>query len=88
MPLLAGRSYWAADRPPGPPGKPDADATGRVTGQVTGYQPPDETRGAEHHHVQLTVPAHEAPGPCSGLGAGICVRVLKVGIHSAFAVLF
>jgi hypothetical protein len=60
-----------------------------VAGQVTGYQPPDETRGAEHHHVQLTVLAHQPPpGPCSGVSAGIGLRVLKFGIHSAFAVLF
>ena len=45
--------------PVGPPGKPDADAAGRMTGQVTGHQPPGETSGAEHHHVQVTVPAHQ-----------------------------
>ena len=29
-----------------------------MTGQIAGHQPPDETGGAEHHHVQLTVSAH------------------------------
>jgi hypothetical protein len=42
-----------------PPGKPDADPAGRMTGQVPGHQPPGEPGGAEHHHVQLTVPAHQ-----------------------------
>ena len=43
-----------------PPGKPDADTAGRMTGQVPSHQPPGETGGAEHHHVQLTVPAHRS----------------------------
>ena len=30
-----------------------------MTGQVTGHQPPDETSGAEHHDIELTVPAHQ-----------------------------
>src|SRR6266571_2436603 len=41
-----------------------------MAGQVAGYQPPDETRGAEHHHVQLTVPAHEHPKQTSTRRAG------------------
>ena len=42
-----------------PPGKPDAPAAGRMTGQIPGHQPPCETGGAGHHHIQLTVPAHQ-----------------------------
>jgi hypothetical protein len=30
-----------------------------MTGQVTSHQTPDETSGAEHHDIQLTVPAHQ-----------------------------
>ena len=30
-----------------------------MTSQVTGHQPPDETGGAEHHDIELTVPAHQ-----------------------------
>jgi hypothetical protein len=30
-----------------------------MTGQVTGHQPPDETGGAEHHDIELTVLAHQ-----------------------------
>jgi hypothetical protein len=29
-----------------------------MTGQVAGHQPSCETGGAEHHDIQLTVPAH------------------------------
>jgi hypothetical protein len=29
-----------------------------MTGQVAGHQPSRETGGAEHHDIQLTVPAH------------------------------
>jgi hypothetical protein len=29
-----------------------------MTGQVPGHQPPGETGGAEHHHVQFTIVAH------------------------------
>jgi hypothetical protein len=29
-----------------------------MTGQVTGHQPPGETGSAEHHDIELTVPAH------------------------------
>jgi hypothetical protein len=42
----------------GPSGKADAYAAGRMTDQVPGHQPPDESGGAEYHDVQLTVPAH------------------------------
>ena len=46
-------------KPPlGPAGQPDADAGGRVISQVARHQPPDETGGAEHHHIQLAVPTH------------------------------
>ncbi len=41
-----------------PPGQPDADAAGSMTGQIASHQPAGETGGAEHHHVQLTVLAH------------------------------
>jgi hypothetical protein len=30
-----------------------------MTSQVTGHQPPDETGGAEHHDIELTVHAHQ-----------------------------
>jgi Amidohydrolase family len=54
-----------------PPGQPDADAARRMTGQVPGHQSPGETGGAEHHHVHLTIPAHQPilgkPAP-HGLG--------------------
>jgi hypothetical protein len=30
-----------------------------MTGQVTGHQSPGETGGAEHHDIELTVPAHQ-----------------------------
>jgi hypothetical protein len=29
-----------------------------MTGQITGHQPSREAGGAEHHHIQLTIPAH------------------------------
>jgi hypothetical protein len=29
-----------------------------MTGQIASHQPPHETGGAEHDHVQLTVRAH------------------------------
>jgi len=42
-----------------PSREPDADAVWRMIGQIVGHQPPDESGGAEHHHVQLTVSAHQ-----------------------------
>ena len=42
-----------------PSRKPDADAVWRMTGQIASHQPPDESGRAEHHHVQLTVSAHQ-----------------------------
>jgi hypothetical protein len=45
--------------PPGPSRKPDPYPARRMAGQVTSHQPSGETSGAEHHHVQLPVPAHQ-----------------------------
>jgi hypothetical protein len=42
-----------------PSREPDADPVRRMTGQIASYQPPDESGGAEHHHIQLTVSAHQ-----------------------------
>jgi hypothetical protein len=30
-----------------------------MAGQIASHQPPGESGGAEHHHVQLTVSAHQ-----------------------------
>src|SRR5712691_7978361 len=42
-----------------PPGQPYAHAARRMPGQVPGHQLPGETGGTEHHHIQLTVLAHQ-----------------------------
>ena len=70
-----------------PSREPDADAVWRMIGQIASHQPPDESGGAEHHHVQLTVSAHQLilktrapsdPGPERPPAADLPVRARRM----------